>query len=265
MIKFCSLFSGSSGNAIFLGSDKTKLLIDAGLSAKKIIEALCSIGENPAGLSAILVTHEHSDHIKGVGILSRKFDLPIYANPATWRHMEALIGPVSPANMKFFETGEEFDIGDVCIRPFSTPHDAADPVGFNFFVGNKKITTVTDIGHVTRTLLEYIEGSHLLLLESNHDIEMLKVGRYPWYLKRRIMSDLGHLSNDMAGKTIAYLAGKGTRNFLIGHLSKENNFPDLAYQTVCNELHAKGICAGKDVMLEVALRDRVGSVIEMKV
>ncbi|WP_265447596.1 MBL fold metallo-hydrolase [Acetivibrio straminisolvens] len=263
MIRFCSLYSGSSGNAVFLAAGKTKILIDAGLSGKKITEALVSIGEKPTELSAILVSHEHSDHIRGAGIISRKYDIPIYANENTWSAMENLIGPVSVKNKMYFNTGREFEIGNVIVNPFPIPHDAAEPVGFNFFVDNNKITTATDIGHMNKELLECIEGSDLLLIESNHDIEMLKVGPYPWHLKKRILGDRGHLSNEMAGKVVAHLAEKGTRCFLLGHLSKENNFPELAYETVRNILKEKNIDIERDIRLSVALRDRAGKVVEI--
>jgi len=260
MIKFCSLFSGSSGNALFIGTERTKLLIDAGLSGKRILEALCSIGENPAELSAILISHEHVDHVRGAGIISRKQDIPIYANERTWNAMEYGLGPVKLENRVCFCTGESFEIGDICVRPFSIPHDAAEPVGYNFFAEGRRITTATDIGHMNKELLSYIEGNDLLLLESNHDVEMLKVGPYPWSLKKRIMGDHGHLSNEMAAKCIAYLAERGCRNFILGHLSHENNFPELAYQTTLNALTEKQIVVGGDVSLEVAGRDRTGRV-----
>lgn len=263
MIKFCSLYSGSSGNCLFISDGQTKILIDSGMSGKKIIEALVAIGENPSELSAILVTHEHSDHIRGAGVLSRKLDIPIYANENTWNAMEQAIGPVNIKNKMCFCNCEEFEIGNIFINAFPIPHDAVDPVGFNFFLDNKKITTATDIGHMTNKLLGYLMGSDLLFIESNHDIEMLKVGPYPWPLKKRILGERGHLSNEMAGKVVAYLAKKGTKKFLLGHLSKENNFPDLAYQTVCNVLNENDICAGKDIMLSVALRDQVGAVVEV--
>jgi Metal-dependent hydrolases of the beta-lactamase superfamily I len=263
MIKFCSLFSGSSGNSIFLSVGGTKLLVDAGLSAKRIIEALVSIGENPCELSAILITHEHIDHIKGAGILSRKFNIPIYANENTWSVMAPMIGPVKPENIAYLCTGSEFGIGDITIKTFPTPHDACESVGYNFFAEGKKITIATDIGHVNLELLNCLEASDLLLLESNHDVEMLRVGPYPYHLKKRIAGDNGHLSNETAGKVIAYMAEKGTRRFLLGHLSRENNFPELAYQTVCNALFEKKMCVGEDLMLEVMLRDRVGKVIEL--
>lgn len=263
MIKFCSLYSGGSGNCIFICSGKTKILIDAGLSGKRIIEALHSIGENPMELSAVLITHEHIDHTKGVGILSRKFNIPVYANESTWNAMEWEIGPVNQQNKMYFNTGSEFEIGPIGVKAFPIPHDAAEPVGYNFYIGDKKITLATDIGHITNSLLKNLEASDLLFLESNHDIEMLKVGPYPWPLKKRIMGEDGHLSNDMAGKVIAYFAEQGMRRFVLAHLSKENNFPELAYQTVLNALTEKSICVGTDVSLEVASRDRVGRVIEL--
>lgn len=263
MIKFCSLFSGSSGNSLYIEANGTKILIDAGLSGKRIIHALNSIGEQPSEISAVLVTHEHSDHIRGVGILSRKFNIPVYANEKTWNAMGTQIGPINADNMRCFTTGKEFEIGNLCIKPFPIPHDASEPVGFNFFAENKKVTTATDIGHITKEVLESLIESDLVLLESNHDIEMLKVGPYPWPLKRRILGDRGHLSNEMAGKVAVHMAKRGTRKFLLGHLSKENNFPELAYQTVYNALSEQKIKVGSDVTLEVAMRDYTGSVITL--
>lgn len=263
MIKFCSLFSGSSGNSIFVSQGRTKLLIDAGLSGRRIIDALHSEGEKPEELSAILVTHEHSDHTKGVGILSRKYNIPIFANEATWEAMEMDVGEVKPENRRIFNTDETFEVGSIGVRAFAIPHDAAGPVGYNLFVGNKKITTATDIGHINKPLLALWEDSDILFLEANHDEEMLKVGPYPWHLKKRIMGNTGHLSNEMAGKVIAYLAEKGMSRFVLAHLSKENNFPELAYQTVHNALSEKSIAVGSDVTLEVAMRDRTGKVIHL--
>ena len=263
MIKFCSLYSGSSGNSIFIASGNTKLLADAGLSAKKIIVALCSIGEKPSELSAILISHEHSDHIRGAGILSRKFNLPIYASEGTWRAMEQLIGPVLECNKVCFSSYAPFQIGEITVMPFPIPHDANEPVGYSFCAEGKKVTVATDIGHISLDLLNCFKDSDLLLLESNHDLEMLKVGPYPWHLKRRIASNQGHLSNEAAGEVIAYMAERGTKCFLLGHLSKDNNFPELAYQTVCNALCEKSLQAGTDVTLEVVHRDRVGKVIEI--
>lgn len=263
MIKFCSLYSGSSGNSIFVGVGSTKLLIDAGMSAKRIIEALASIGENPCELGAILITHEHIDHVRGAGILSRKLNIPVFANRNTWNAMSSMLGTVSSENIAHFITGERFGIGEITIDTFPIPHDAIEPVGYNFFAEGKKVTVATDIGHINLDLLSRLEASDLLLLESNHDVEMLRIGPYPWHLKKRIAGDHGHLSNETAGKVIAYMAEKGTKRFLLGHLSRENNFPELAYQTVCNALSEKQMCVGTDVLLDVVLRDRIGEVIEL--
>lgn len=263
MIKFCSLFSGSSGNAIFFRNDKTKILIDAGLSGKRVTQALNSIDESPSELNAILITHEHIDHIKGAGVLSRRYNIPIYANEGTWKSMKRLIGPVASENIGIFNTGLDFEIGDVCIKSFPIPHDAAEPVGFNLFAGNKKVTVATDIGHINDALMNCLELSELILLESNHDTEMLRIGSYPWSLKKRISGGMGHLSNDIAGKVVCHLAEKGTRRFMLGHLSRENNFPELAYQTVYNALYESKMEVGRDIMLEVAARDHAGKVVEL--
>lgn len=262
-MRVCSLYSGSSGNSIFVASDSTKVLSDVGLSAKKIIEAMCSIGESPNELSGILISHEHIDHVRGAGIMSRKFNLPIYASEGTWQAMGEMIGPVMECNKKVFSAYEPFRIGDIDVKPFPIPHDASEPVGYSYSNNGKKVTIATDIGHISIELLHFLEDSDLLLLESNHDLEMLKVGPYPWNLKRRIAGDNGHLSNEAAGEVIAYMAEKGTKRFLLGHLSKENNFPELAYQTVCNALCEKSLQAGTDVMVDVVLRDRVGKIIEL--
>lgn len=262
-MRFCSLYSGSSGNAIFVASDNTRLLVEAGLSAKKIIEALHSIGEKPSEICAILVSHEHSDHIKGAGIMSRRFNLPIYASEGTWKAMERMIGPVLECNKRVFSSYAPFDIGDITVTPFPIPHDANEPVGYSFSSAGRKATIATDIGHISMELLSNFEDSDLLLLESNHDLEMLKIGPYPWPLKKRIAGKHGHLSNDAAGEVVAYMAERGTKRFLLGHLSKENNFPELAYQTVCNVLCERCKEAGADITVDVALRDRVGKVIEI--
>jgi phosphoribosyl 1,2-cyclic phosphodiesterase len=263
MIKFCSLYSGSSGNAIFLSTDKVKILIDAGLSGKKIEKALDIIDENPSELDAILVTHEHSDHIKGVGVLSRRYGLPIYANSLTWEGIGNSIGNIEPDNIRYFETGTIFEINHLCVQSFPVPHDAYEPVGFSFYSGGKKITVATDIGHIDIDLTDRMSGSDLLLLEANHDTEMVKIGPYPHWLKMRILGEKGHLSNETAGDVIVEMAKRGTRSFLLGHLSRENNFPELAYQTVYNALLEKGINVGDDVLLDVVRREHVGRIINV--
>jgi phosphoribosyl 1,2-cyclic phosphodiesterase len=261
MIKVCSLFSGSSGNCIYVSYNETSVLIDAGVSGKRIEEALKGIGESFDTIKGIFITHEHSDHINGAGIIARRYKIPIYANPVTWKAMRPFIGKILPEYIRQIDVGEDFLLGDIGIRSFPIPHDAACPVGYNLFIEGKKLTIATDIGHMSSELMANLEKSDMVLLESNHDIEMLKTGRYPWPLKQRILGDNGHLCNDMAGKVVANLAENGTKTFLLGHLSQENNFPELAYKTVCNALLERSINPVEDVYLEVALRDRASKVL----
>ncbi|MBZ4662563.1 MAG: fold metallo-hydrolase [Caloramator sp.] len=255
---FCSLYSGSSGNSIYVGNERTKILVDAGLSGKKIQEGLLDIGVNPNEINAILITHEHDDHIKAAGILSRRFNIPIYANADTWSVMESQIGDVKEENIKVFSTYKPFEIGDITVIPFKIPHDASNPCGYSFIEKNKKISIATDIGHASREVKDNIKDSDLILLESNHDVEMLKVGPYPYYLKRRVLSDVGHLSNEDCGRTIVDILNSRIKRIILGHLSKTNNYPELAYRTVLSILESNGIRDGVDIDLDIAHRDRVG-------
>ncbi len=263
MIKFCPLCSGSSGNSVLVSANGTNILIDAGVSARRIEAALASIDENTSSVDAIFVSHEHIDHIRGIGVLSRKFDIPVYANEATWHCLKKSVnsaGNIQEKNIRYFTNEKPVEINGLTVLPFNTPHDAAESSGFNIFVSGVKLTVATDLGHINKRLLGYLEGSDLLMLESNHDIEMLKAGPYPYYLKKRILSDTGHLSNEMAGKVIAYLASRGTKSFVLGHLSKENNIPELAAGTVCRELETRGIKPGRDITLSVAARMTASSI-----
>ena len=262
MFNFCSLYSGSSGNCLFIESDNTKLLIDAGVSLKKIEEGLNSINIDPSSIDAILVTHEHSDHIKSLGNLSKKFDIPVFANKETFDAMPKQIEKISDKNIKNFKVNEKFCIKDIEINPFSIHHDAANPCGFNFFNNDKKISTATDIGHIDNSILSKLEGSSFILLESNYDPEVLKYTKYPFVLKQRIAGPNGHLSNNMAGKVINYLLNNGLHTAMLGHLSKESNFPALAYQTVADEIISNGTDISK-INLSVASRDAVSNIIHI--
>lgn len=263
MIRFCSLFSGSGGNCVFLNTGKTRILIDAGSTGKALEQALFCIDEKASDIDAIIISHDHIDHIAAAGILSRRYDIPLYANRGTWDQMSGLIGKIKEKNHNVFDISAEFYIGDISIEPFSVPHDSADPVAFNLYINNTKITIATDIGHISPEIFDNFTGSELVLLEANHDINMLKAGRYPYPLKIRILSDFGHLSNDAASMVIAELAKKGTDKFILGHLSAENNYPALAYETVNSVLIEQGIIAGRDVTLDVAARSNPGRVINL--
>lgn len=236
MFKFRSLYSGSSGNSLLVQTPNTKILIDAGESAKKINDALSSIDIDTKDIDAILVTHEHSDHVRGLGTVSKKFDIPVYANKETWNAMPKQESKILDKNKKSFNPCDKFEIGELKIVPFEIPHDAAKPCGFNIFYNDQKISIATDIGHMTSKILHTLEGSNFILLESNYDPNILKCSNYPYPLKQRIAGPNGHLANSDAGKTISYLMKSGLNNVMLGHLSKENNFPELAYKTVLDEL-----------------------------
>lgn len=260
--KFCSIASGSSGNCYVIASEGCKILLDAGVSGKKITQGLNSVGIAPEEIEAIVVTHEHSDHTKGVGIFSRKYDTPIYANEATWQAMQGSIGKVKEHNIKIFETGETFLLKDIDIKSYEIPHDAIEPVGFSFYKNNTQVSIATDLGYMTSTILEEIAHADFLVLEANHDIEMLKMGRYPWYLKKRILSEKGHLSNIDAGKALIDILQKNDkeRDVLLAHLSHENNFPQMAYQTIKNILEEEKIYIGQHIKLYTALREEVSEI-----
>ena len=262
MFNFCSLYSGSSGNSLFLESENTKLLIDAGVSSKKIENALNSLEIAPESIDGILITHEHSDHVQGLGTFAKKFNLPVFVNQKTLDAMPKQKEKISEKNINIFKIEEKFEIGDLKIKPFSIPHDAANPCGFNIFKDNKKISIATDIGHMTRGILKNLEDSIFIMLESNYDPNVLMYSKYPYPLKSRIAGPTGHLPNEMAGKTISYLLKSGLKNAMLGHLSKESNFPELAYQTVLDEL-IRNDYNENSLSLGVASRDAHSKLIEL--
>lgn len=254
-MKYCSIASGSSGNCHYIGYKDTNILIDAGLSGKRITKGLDEIDIDANKLNGIFVTHEHSDHIKGIGVLSRKYDLPIFVNYKTWNAIKEKIGKVKEENIKIFENDKEYAIGDMGIKPFSITHDAVDPVGFKLTDGKKAISVATDIGHVSDNIKENLLGSKLIVLESNYDKEMLLMGSYTYALKKRVMSNIGHLSNEAAAKFAVELIKNGAENLLLAHLSRENNFPALAFETSNHILTENGMKIGKDANLEILMRD----------
>ena len=258
---FCPLYSGSSGNCLFVQYGSTRLLIDAGKSGKTIADALTQIGADPGTVSGLLITHEHSDHISGAGILARKFGIPVYATAETWMAMETKIGKVPTELRREINAGSEFWLGDIGVSPFSIPHDAADPVGYRLYGGKNSISTATDLGCFTENVYSHIRGSDMVLLESNHDPDMLKQNpHYNAALKRRILGNLGHLSNEACAEALIRLIRGGTRNVLLGHLSGENNTPELAMEVNCRITEREGIRRGTDLNLGIALRDQIGHV-----
>ncbi len=256
-LEFCSLNSGSNGNATYIAAGNARVLIDAGLSGKTITASLDALGVLPETLTGILVTHEHVDHIRGIGVLSRKNRIPVYANAATWERMYRVVGDIPASQRREFVTGEDFYVGDLAVRPFSIPHDTVDPVAFRLFAGGRSVAVATDMGHAPKRVLRELAGADLVLLEANHDEEMVEHNpRYPSSLKRRILGSQGHLSNITSAHTLMELYETGVTRALLGHLSEDNNTPELAMQTVTQQLADRGLQLGRDVFLEMTWRDR---------
>lgn len=249
---FLSLVSGSSGNATLISDSKTNILIDCGISGKKLDAALNTLNISGNKISALLLTHEHSDHILGAGVIARKYNIPIYATHGT--HSNAQIGKITDEKRMLIKAGEDFEIGNIGIKPFNISHDAIEPVGFNFFIDNKKYTLATDSGEITKEIETAISGSDEIILESNHDTDLLMYGDYPFNLKKRILGKRGHLSNENAAKTAVRLLSSGTKKIMLAHLSPENNTPEIAYQTTKNALISAGAKLDKDIFLTVANR-----------
>ena len=262
MLKFCSLYSGSSGNCLFVSTNNTKVLIDCGTSCKKICEGLASIDSSIEDIDAILVTHEHSDHVQGLGMVSKKFNIPVYANLETWNAMEKQKEKISEKNIKLFENDKDFLLNDLTIHPFTTPHDAANPCGFSIHNGKKRLSIATDWGFMDNRIFEQLQNSSFVLLESNYEPELLDASKYPYHLKQRIKGPNGHLSNETAGKTISELMKKDLKEVILGHLSKENNFPELAYKTVAEQLMNNNSDINT-IKLSVASRNTPGKIVNL--
>ena len=241
-MRFCSIASGSSGNCIYVGSDNTHVLVDIGISGKKMETGLNSLELTGRDLDGILITHEHSDHIKGLGVISRKYGIPIYATAGT---VDAMVRTNA-----------------LKVNPFTIPHDAAQPVGYRLEHEGHSVGIATDLGKYNDYIIENLQGLDALLLEANHDIRMLQVGKYPYYLKQRILGDRGHLSNENAGRLLCRLLHDNLKAIFLGHLSRENNYEELAYETVCSEVTlGDNPYKSKDFRIQVAKRDFVSDVV----
>ncbi|URJ47875.1 MBL fold metallo-hydrolase [Paenibacillus polymyxa] len=244
-ISFTVLSSGSTGNATVVRNEDTTLLIDAGLSAKRIDELLKERDLSGEELDGILVTHEHSDHVKGLGAMARKYNLPIYANEKTWFAISNAVGQIADDNRRILETGATREFESLRVESFGISHDAAEPVGYSFYDGTEKLSVATDLGYVSDKVKQAISDADVLVLESNHDVEMLRMGRYPWNIKRRILSDIGHLSNEMAGAILSELLTGRTKRTYLAHLSRDHNMMELAKLTVRGAMEDRG-CFYKD-------------------
>ncbi len=264
-MRLCSIASGSSGNCIYVGSDQTHLIIDAGISGKRIEEGLNEIGLKTKEMDGILITHEHSDHICGLGVVARKCGIPIYATRGT---IDAILQTKTLGNIDSdlfveVEPDRDFEIGDVTVSPVAISHDAAQPAAYIVRKEDKSVGVITDLGKYDQYIIERLQGLDVILLEANHDIHMLEVGNYPYYLKQRILGDKGHLSNELSGRLLGHILHDKLKAVLLGHLSKENNYEKLAYETVRLEV-ALGDNPYKkdDFPIYVARRDAISQIIE---
>ena len=260
-MRIINLSSGSDGNITYIESEEVKLLLDDGLSCQETVKRLEVIGVKPNELNAILVTHEHSDHIKGIDIYSSKYNIPVYAHEDVWAGLDDKLKKVSALNRKMFD--DNFALRDILVSPVEVPHDVKC-YGYSFSKGRQKISVVTDLGHITDKIVNSISGSQIVYLEANYDRTMLYNGtKYPLALKRRIDGPNGHLSNNVSAETIERLAGNGSRQIILSHLSKENNSPELAYNFVKDKLMQDGIKEGEDLKVDVATT-QIGAFFRLK-
>ncbi len=254
-MKITNLFSGSSGNCIYFEHEKCKILIDAGMPAVRVLSMLKEIDVDADEINGLLITHEHNDHISGAGVIARKLGIPIYFNSKTYQASKNKLGKLDDNKINIFETGRPFEINGIVIKSFCVSHDAAEPVGYCFTDGKSKMAVATDTGVVTDELRDNLLGSKSVLLEANHDVNMLLNGSYPIYLKERILGEYGHLSNDSTAEFCVELIENGAEHLCLGHLSKENNSPLTALNTVVNYLKDNKIERNKDYTVIIARRD----------
>lgn len=265
-MKLCSIASGSSGNCIFAGSERTSLLIDAGISGKRVEMGLNSLDRTAKELDGILITHEHIDHVQGLGVLARRYQIPIYATEGTIHAILECrnLGKFPEGIFHEIREDEPFTLGDMDIHPFAISHDAAQPVGYRMEYGGRAVAVATDLGIYDSYIVDHLKGLDAVLLEANHDEKMLEVGSYPYPLKRRIAGAKGHLSNTMAGQLLCEILHSNLKEVLLGHLSKENNYEALAYETVAAEVTAgDNPFHSSDFHLSVAKRSEVSPLIEV--
>ncbi len=264
-MRLCSIGSGSSGNCIYIGSEKTHILVDAGISCKRVEMGLQHVSLTARDLSGILITHEHSDHIQGLGVLARKYGVPIYATKGTMDgilHGSRQLGDFDVSLFREVCTDTEVRIGDLNVRPFHISHDANDPCGYRIECEEKKVAIATDMGTFDSYTVEQLQGLDAILLEANHDVRLLQVGPYSYALKQRVLSDFGHLSNENSGLLLNRILHKDLKHIMLGHLSKENNMPEIAFETVKFEIDvAESPFKAEDFHICVAMREKESEIL----
>lgn len=256
-LSICPLASGSKGNAVYISGGGRAVLLDAGLSGVELERRMAVRGISPESIDAVVVSHEHTDHVKGAGIFSRRYNIPLYINEKTFQAASSRLGRVASASLIHFQCGHTFRIGDLIVNPFSISHDARDPSGFTFEYLKCKLAVATDLGIATNLVKNHLRGSALVYVEANHDPEMLHNGPYPWYLKQRVRSRMGHLSNQEAGELLCEVRDSTLSHVILAHLSGENNTPDKAWNTVTHMLD------DTQVKVHVAMPDRPGDMIRV--
>ncbi len=265
-MRFCSIASGSSGNCIYVGSEAAHIFIDAGISGKRTQEGLKQLGIRPDELDGIFITHEHTDHISGLGVISRKFGIPVYGTRGTLEAVRRCrsLGVMDEGLFHEIKADEKIQVGDLIIDPMKICHDAAEPVAYRIRDGKKQLGIVTDLGCYNDYTIEGLQGMNALLIEANHDVKMLQAGSYPYYLKERILGDRGHLSNELSGRLLKELLHDGMQTIVLGHLSKENNLPELAYEAVRMEI-LMSECGyhPEDFRIQVAKKTEMSEIIEI--
>ena len=258
MLTVTTLASGSSGNCLLVSGGGTHILMDAGISCLRITKSLCALGLDPSALSAVLVTHDHSDHVCGLATLLKRLPhLQVLSSVGTAQHLIDRVG-LPAQRIRPIPAGNAFTLGALCCRSFSTPHDAPDSVGYTVELDGCRMALATDLGHVTDTVRHAVLGSQLVVVESNHDIARLQAGPYPYPLKQRILGDRGHLCNEAGAQLALEAVRTGAHTVILAHLSQENNTPALAYDATCRALSAAGIDPQRDVTLCVAPRSELG-------
>lgn len=263
-MRLCSIASGSSGNCIYVGSDHTHLLIDTGISKKRIEEGLKNLEIKGEELDGILLTHEHSDHIQGLGVFSRKYEIPVYATPGTIRGVREYkkLGEIPDGLFHEIDVDQKFTLGDLSAEAFAISHDANEPSGYRIEQGGQSVAVATDLGIYDEYTVSKLQNLDAVLLEANHDIHMLEVGSYPYYLKQRVLGNRGHLSNELSGRLLCDILHENLKHVLLGHLSKENNYSELAYETVKMEVLLSDVpYKPGDFRMEVARRDMPSDII----
>ena len=270
-MRITSLASGSSGNCVYVGTDTTHLLVDVGISCKRVLSGIDQLDLSIGDIDGILITHEHADHIGGLGIISRRYGIPIYTTAKTKQAIlnTRSVGPIDEDLFIDVTADNKLSIKDIIVNPMKISHDAVDPVAYRFQHGNSRVSVVTDLGKYTDYTVESLKNMDVLFLEANHDVNMLQVGPYPYYLKQRILGDRGHLSNESAGSLLFRLLNENLKAVFLGHLSKENNMPELAYESVRCEVNIlqdnndyKGIKMS-DIPMYVAKRDSLSQIVEI--